>query len=335
MNTPIFIVGANRSGTTLLRLVLNAHPRIAIPEEIVYFGSTMAGAPIESWRSPPITRERYTAFIDDFVDVRSSPLGGIDGSRLKACILERPAMDFKYPYELVLKAWAVHHGKVRWGEKTPGNLFYADILWEMFPGARFVHVVRDPRAGVSSMMQADFFPDDVVFNAMSRRKFMTSGRDILEASVPATHRTLLRYEDLVLNPEETVRSLCAFLEEDFYPEMLSFYKDSSRYMKAEAAESFNKAATRPISADRLHKWKDKLTEADVARIEAVCGRQMQEFGYPSEGSRLRWNHRIELAVKEAYWNLQERRHRGIRHFTVKSPMFARLKGRMFRLWHIR
>lgn len=67
MKSPIFIVGANRSGTTLLRLILNAHSRIAIPEEVVYFGSFMAGVPIEKWRSPGLSEEAYSDFVHDFV----------------------------------------------------------------------------------------------------------------------------------------------------------------------------------------------------------------------------------------------------------------------------
>lgn len=330
MKAPIFVVGANRSGTTLLRLVLNAHPRIAIPEEIVYFGSFMAGVPIESWQSPPLAESRYAAFVRQFIEKKCAALEGIDHEALIGEIMQSETRDFRRPYQMAIEAWARLHGKERWGEKTPGNLFYADVLRDMFPDARFIHMVRDPRAGVSSMMKTSFFPKDIVFNAMSRHKFMTRGRDILETAVPASHRTTLRYEDLVTNPEPTIKALCNFLEEDFHPEMLSFYKDSSRYMKTEAATSFNKAATQPISKDNLEKWKAQLSPGDIARIEAVCRGEMVEYNYPLSSSRVPVAHRAELLIKQLYWKLQEWRHRKVRHYTVKSPMFARLKGRFFR-----
>ncbi len=328
MESPIFIVGANRSGTTLLRLILNAHPHIAIPEEIIYFGSFMAGVPIGQWRNPGLSADRYKHFITDFVDNKCSVLDGIDHGALKAEILADDAQNFCLPYKTMLEAWASQHGKKRWGEKTPGNLFYADILLDMFPDARFIHLVRDPRAGVSSMMKTTFFPDDITFNAMSRRKFMQQGRAILEEAVPEPQRMLLRYEDIVTKPDETVRAICSFIGESFEPAMLSFYKDASRYMKAEAASSFNKAATRPISADMLDKWKKNLSAEDVAMIESVCKKEMAEFGYDFSGQGLSVSQRIELLLKEWYWNMQERKHKEIRHFTVKSKMFARFMNRI-------
>lgn len=327
-NSPIFIVGANRSGTTLLRLILNAHSQLAIPEEIIYFGSTMAGVPIEKWRNPGLSEPAYKAFISKFVDESCSVLDGIDQEGIKQEILESDARDFCHPYRTVLESWAQLHGKQRWGEKTPGNLFYADILLEMFPDARFIHIVRDPRAGVSSMMKTTFFPKDIAFNAMSRRKFMTKGREILEKAVPASQRLLLRYEDIVKAPEPTVQAICSFINVSFEPAMLSFYKDSSRYMKAEAANSFNSAATKPISEDMLDKWKKNLTPAEVSMIERVCYDQMRAFGYEMAGTGLSFRQYIELLVKEIYWKMQEQQHRKVRHFTVKSKMFARFKRRL-------
>lgn len=330
MRSPIFIVGANRSGTTLLRLILNAHSHIAIPEEVVYLNSKVAGVTIERWKNPGFSEGAYAAFIRDFVYNKCEPLHGIEREAVIDAILSDTPYNLKKPYQHVLESWAAHHGKGRWGEKTPGNLFYSDILLEMFPDARFIHVVRDPRAGVSSMMNTSFFPSDIVFNALSRHKFMTKGRAILERSVPESQRIILRYEDLVLKPEETVRHLCDFIDEPFEESMMEFYQDSRRYMKQAAKDSFNKAATRPISSDKLDKWKKKLTRSEIAQIQAVCKKEMAEFGYLVEKSPLNVSVRAELIIKKMYWALQLWRNRDVRHFTVKSPMFARFQARLRR-----
>lgn len=335
MKSPIFIVGANRSGTTLLRLILNAHSRLAIPEEVVYFGSFMAGIPIEKWESPGLNDDAYSRFVKDFVVKKCASLEGVNQEKVTDKILRDKPYDFSKPYRYMLEAWADIHGKNRWGEKTPGNLFYADILLEMFPGAQFIHVVRDPRAGVSSMMNTTFFPKDIVFNALNRHKFMTAGRAILEKAVPENQRMTLRYEDLVLHPEEAVKRICTFLDEPFEASMMGFYKDSSRYMKQDAATKFNKAATKPISADMLLKWKKKLTDSEIAQIEMLCGEEMKEFEYDFEHKRLSLRKRSELHLKRLYWHWQARRHRHIRHFTVKSPMFARFQSRIQKVLGLR
>jgi len=327
VDAPIFIVGANRSGTTLLRLILNAHPRIAIPDELIYFTSYLAGVPIEQWRRPGLPPPEYEAFVDRFLDATCPLLDELDPSRLRDDILDGPPT-FRRPYRCALAAWARHYDKDRWGEKTPGNLFYADILHEMFPEAQFLYVVRDPRAGVASMQRVSFFPDDVIFNALSRRKHDVQGQALLNRSVPDPQRMTVRYEDLVRAPEVQTRAICQFLDEDFSPQMLCFHQDADDYMKDEAEERYNATATQPITDDRVDAWRVRLAPDQVAVVESICHDVMQQFQYEPTGHALSLATRGEMLVKRAYWALQCWRHRDVRHYTVKYPMFARTRSRL-------
>ena len=325
MSAPIFIVGANRSGTTLLRLILNAHPRIAIPDELIYFDSYLAGIPIEQWRFPGLSADAYEAFVEDFLRDNCQPLDELDRAALKRDILFGE-QNFRHPYRRVLKAWADFHGKDRWGEKTPGNLFYADIILEMFPDAQFLYVVRDPRAGVASMQRVSLFPNDVVFNALSRRKHDTQGRKLLRRSVPADQRQTVRYEDLVQSPASTVRSLCDFLGEEYTPSMLRFHEDAEEYMKDAAEERYNETATHPITDDRVDAWKKHLSAEEVAIVESICTAVMQAFGYNPKAPPITLSRRAEMLLKRVYWRYQCWRHRDVRHYTVKHPIFARTRS---------
>ena len=330
MTAPIFIVGANRSGTTLLRLILNAHPRIAIPDELIYFDSHLAGIPIEQWRSPDLSRPAYERFVQDFLTNNCRPLDAIDKETLKTEILSGTPT-FRRPYRCVLEAWAEAHGKERWGEKTPGNLFYPDIILEMFPDAHFLYVVRDPRAGVASMQKVSFFPDDVVFNALSRRKHDTKGRSLLHQTVPPSQRQTIRYEDLVQNPASEVQSICRFLREEYTPAMLRFHQDADDYMKDEAQRGYNETATHPITDDRVDAWRRQLLPRQVATVESICSDIMQCFEYEPTRHRVSLSRRAEILVKQAYWTYQCWRHRDIRQYTVKHPLFARARARLGRL----
>lgn len=326
-NSPLFIVGANRSGTTLLRLILNAHSRIAIPDELIYFGHEIHGVPISDWQRPALDSSSYAALVDNFLSQNCSLLlKDLDAAELRSQILASPP-SLRKPYATVLQAWADHHGKARWGEKTPGNLFFADYILEMFPSAQFVYVVRDPRAGVASMERVSFFPDDVVFNALTRRKHWKAGHQYLRKSVPQSQRVTIQYEDLVQQPEVEVRQVCEFLGEAFEPEMLRFHEDADKYMREEAANGFNDAATRPISDTAIDSWRKNLTQDEIATVEFICGPEMKEQGYPPLNLALSLPQMVMIGVKWTYWSVQSMRN-SYRNFMVKSPMFARLRYRL-------
>lgn len=330
MQAPIFVVGANRSGTTLLRLILNAHSRIAIPEELVYVTSHVGNRGIHQWRDPGYSPGHYRHFVKRFLSSNAEALSPLDLDALANRIVTTTRPNLRSPYQMALEAWAAHHGKERWGEKTPSNIFYAEHILDMFPGAQFIHLIRDPRAGVASMQDVWFFPEDVVLNALNRKKYLVAGQSHLERHVSPRQRLIIRYEDLVRNPPSVTRVVCEFLGEDFEPGMLEYYKTSQQYMKDEAAQSFNSAATKPIAPSKIGRWKDKLTPRAIAMIELVCHDEMKQHGYALQNHRLSLQDRAVVLAKTLYWHLQNWRNRHNPHFVVKDPPFNRTRHRLRR-----
>lgn len=328
MDAPIFIVGANRSGTTLLRLMLNAHPHIAIPDEVNYFESAFQGIPVTDWAAPGLTDDEYAAFVTERIEAMLAHSGmDLDRASLQAAMRAGPAT-FRTPYAVLLHHWAEKHGATRWGEKTPGNLFFVDVLREMFPSARFIHMVRDPRAGVASMQRVSFFPDDVALNALIRRTFADDARTRLPSVVPASHRRAVRYEDLVTDPEATLRSLCAFLETSYHPAMLHFHQAAEQHMSDDAATAFNATATRPVQTGRVRAWETRLSRHEVAMVETICQTEMEAFGYAPTNARLSATAWAEVQMKTLYWHLQTWRNRDVRGHLVRYPMCARFRDRL-------
>lgn len=300
-NAPIFIVGANRSGTTLLRLILNAHPQIAIPEELNYFNPWL----VNHWREAAPDREAFRSRVHWYLHQKlpSGAFGNTDLSAFEEEIVRQAdTYDWRGLYQGALQSWAARHDKARWGEKTPGNLFYVDTLRAMFPEAQFIHLVRDPRAGVLSMQEASFFGDDVSINALNRRKYLREGlrRD---AAMPSEEWTRVRYEDLLTAPEDTVQSLCHFLGERYTPSMLTYYEDADQYMSAAAAQNFNQAARRPIDPTKAHSWRETLSSKDGGVIETICRREMKVLGYTLEEPSPSLYTRIAITIKFLYWYL--------------------------------
>ncbi len=329
MDAPVFIVGANRSGTTLLRLILNAHSEMAIPDEINYFYSFRGASDYRRWWAPDLTTDEYAEFVDDFLQTNRAVTPELDVERLREEILSGPP-NLRRPYRLLLERWAQHYGKSRWGEKTPGNLYSAHLIMSMFPDARFIQLVRDPRAVVHSMQRVSFFPDDVIFNALNLRKSLTDGQAHLETSVPASQRMTVRYEDLVEDPVPLLRRLCTFAGLDFEPSMLAFHEDAAQYMTGAASNSFNTTATHPISQSRADAWTRQLSEEDVALIDVVTRDAMTTFGYTPRDVRLPIRQWIELAIKYPYWRYHCWRNRRIPQYVLRHEMLDGLRSRLRR-----
>jgi hypothetical protein len=139
---------------------------------------------------------------------------------------------------------------------------------------------------------------------------------------------VVRYEDLTAHPETVLREVCTCIGEDYDPAMLAYHETSSAFMKEEAAATFNAAATQPVTAKKVDAWKKTLTDRDVALIESICAAEMRRYGYQPAATAPPLDARFERGIKSAYWHLQSLRNRHNRHYTVKHPVFARLRTRL-------
>jgi hypothetical protein len=317
-NSPIFVVGAPRSGTTMMRLILNAHPNIAIPPETSYFPDIYwrHAAPNGTARNAALWPQVVDAFTR-LCEARFRPTIDLQevGDSLRAC-----APDFGLLLALPHARWAAAQGKGRWGEKTPLHIFYADIIMHLFPAAKIVAMQRDPRAVVASLNRFVAAGNDTVLNARLWRDVWTRGRAILGSSVPAAQRLTVCYEDLVGSPEQVTRKVCAFLGEDFDPAMLSFGETASGYIDVVRSAKIQQ----PIHADPAE-WRHQLSDRQVALVERVCGSPMTELGYTHEGRGLRTSELAEVAVKLAYVDYKQWRRREDRYCGVTYRPLGRIR----------
>ncbi len=309
----MFVVGAPRSGTTLMRLLINAHPNIAISNETHFF---------------PRVYERFAS------DAATGWSMAVEFF-MQRCSIERPAdytvsremlenllePDYARLLSLPLQQWAISQGKSRWGEKTPGHVFFTDLLMRFFPDANFVVMQRDPRAVVASMNRFDLIAsNDAVFNARLWYDTWTRGKKILCDSVPTPQRMTVRFEELILEPDAVVRRICDFLGEEFSPAMLRFYETAREVAGAKRQPNL----MQPIGGDPFA-WREQLSKREVSIVEAVCGSVMSELRYEKEGQPLGLTQRVQVRVKIAYIDAKQFQHRGERYHPVLYPPFGRLK----------
>ncbi len=213
---PIFDVGAQRSGTTLLQAMLGTHPRIAAPPEMHFISRIVAlGDFLGDLNDDANLRRVLHDALNPTVPLLVGC--GFDEAMLFERACARPRT-FAAVLDLVMSDFAERHGgKARWSEKTPNQSIGAVRF--LFPEAQVVHIVRDPRDVIASARETPWEDRHVVRLAETWRHF-TLG-NIAAGRVAGPSRFFqLRYEDLTGDPEAAMRLVCAFLGEGFVPEMI-------------------------------------------------------------------------------------------------------------------
>jgi hypothetical protein len=175
----------------------------------------------------------------------------------------------------VLGSWAAATSKDRWGEKTPSHAYFWDTIAETYPDAPIIHLVRDGRDVALSQIAARFGPKTIYRAARRWARYMeVMGR--LTMSLPASQVHVVRYEQLIREPEMVVRSLCGFLGEPFEASMLDFHQNMIPYSRY-SCEHAN--LERPLKGGNSHRWLTLMSPRDVATFEAVAGKQLTQWGY--------------------------------------------------------
>jgi hypothetical protein len=273
----VFVVGCPRSGTTLLSLMIHAHPRLAIPPETRFL--------LTSWRG----RERFgdlstlrqrKALARSCVR-RGSRIRdlGLDPQETFRAILDAPAT-IGSAYGTVFRLFAERHGAARWGDKRPAYFQEVDVLLRLFPDAQIVSIVRDGRATVASLKRMPWWPYDSVASmaTWSQAEYCTR-RNQRRLAADTFH--VVRYETLVAEPEPELRRLCAFLAEDFDPAMLT--PAQVRDVVPEA-KTWHANLGRSVSTDRVDSWQGGLEPWEIGLMEVVLRRKLTRWGYELSGA---------------------------------------------------
>jgi hypothetical protein len=299
--------------------MLNAHPHIGVPNELSYFTS-VPDSWIASWQNVPVSVPEFRQAVRDQLFHRyAMEEVGIETEPLLERIVDVAAdRNLRTPYRLMLEAYVDAEGKKRWGEKTPTNLFYCDTLCEMFPDARFIHLVRDPRAVVRSANRFPRLPDDTVINASNWHHYMQVGYRRLTQHVPSSQRRTIRYEDLTSTPEASAREICEFINAPFSERMLRFHEESEEYMPSSIDElGGSRKVTRPVYTDKQAKWKDELTDSEIGIIESMCGDFMSVFGYELTDAEIPLSSLLRYQMRRLYTRAKRWQHRHDRFHIIR------------------
>ena len=280
MNPYVFIVGCSRSGTTLLRRMVDAHPEIAITPEthwITQFSKRRTGLSDDGH----VTSATVTALRGQ----SKFPKLGVEPAQLERLLSTDGPLSFARFVTAVFDLYGRQRGKALVGDKTPGYVRDIHTLHALWPRARFVHIIRDGRdvclSALNWKRKADDFrrrfptwdEDPVTTAALWWRWHVELGRRVGMRLPPGLYREV-RYETLVQEPEDTCRTLCAFLDLPYEDAMVRFHEGRTRRKPGLDA----KHAWLPPTPG-LRDWESQMPADVLERVEAAAGDLLDELGY--------------------------------------------------------
>src|SRR4051812_9994691 len=237
------------SGTTLLRLMLDSHERIAIPHETGFMRA-------------------YNSML--FIPFKWTGRGWAERLGWPGDEFDEKVREF---FDDIFMRYAREHGKERWGEKTPLHTWHINAMKRVFPDAVFIAIVRHPGAAIASNMRRFQHP----LNRAAYHYERYNKEIARQAEILPRRMITLRYEDLLLRTEPVMRELLAWLGEDWSDKVPEHHvvQGSRDHVRIEGKTR----ADESIDASRISQWTDAMPAADRRYITRTVGRLGEFFGY--------------------------------------------------------
>jgi hypothetical protein len=276
---PIIVCGCPRSGTTLLQLMLHAHPRLAIPPETRFVLEGYQARREFGDLAQEANRRRLADWITNrprsrFVDL------GLDAEDVHAEIVAGPGT-LGAALATVFRAYARRFGKARWGDKRPAYVFNLAVLTRLFPDAQFVQVIRDGRDCVASLKRMPWFHGGVPGAVSAWAQAVDQGRWATRTLGPDSYLEV-RYEELVADPPAQLRRLCGFLGEEYDPAMAEPAHVAD--VAVPGHKTWHERTHQPVDTGRVGSWARRLEPDEIALCEAALGGRLVANGYQLSGA---------------------------------------------------
>lgn len=278
MIKPFFIIGTERSGTNLLRMILNFGPDVCVPH-------------------PP-------HFLKNLASLEASfgPLSNDQNLRklIRACLsylkLHPYQWDLDVSIEEVVKAlkssaypvsllgiqsvlydlYTLREGKSRWGCKSTFSVRHIHEIKKTIPDALFIHLVRDPRDVCVSATKSQFNHYHPIFTSRLWQEEQVLARTARDLYPDSYH--LIRYEDLIENPSEITQRVCTFLQIEYHESMLEYHQGSEAQKSSSLSKSW-KNTGREVLKSNSGMYSRALTMKEVSLIESQCYPLMNDYQY--------------------------------------------------------
>lgn len=273
---PFFIIGAGRSGTTLLRTILMGHPDIIIPPETFGFRPSFKDFHLLQNSNWETIVEKV---ISNYQQSKQFEMWEVDLFHAKetGLQLQNNQRSLANLIQLIFLEYGSKHKPSAniWGDKTPLNTYYLKYINMTFPQARYVNLVRDGRDVVSSLKVAGL--------SNSRNSCLRWNQAIelvnqFKNRVPSHRLLTIRYEDFVTQFESKFQNICSFLDLN-YSDFDFKHESLSSKMKDVNQYKHFKNLLNPINDKSIGKWKSNLSDSEIKSIYPLIKTNLAQLGY--------------------------------------------------------
>jgi LPS sulfotransferase NodH len=283
MANPIFVMGAPRSGTTLLRLLLTTHSDICIPPESLFFLALEPRYSNGNICVENFLNDLYSKNFPKFCE------WNIDRQLLLNNLKRYQELNYALAVEAVYQTYRQQFDSkaLVWGDKNPCHIHHVDKIQRHFPESKIILIIRDFRACYSSMKNIIAKEQDSkkVWTGPKTLEGMTRQWNQVIDLVDKHHQRseqfyLIYYENLVREPVAQLTKVCEWLGVSFQEPMLSFYQRNVKLGLVLSSQIvLNPNTFKPINSERVDAWKGELSLADVGAVRLMHGESLKKLGY--------------------------------------------------------
>lgn len=324
-----FILGRPRSGTTLLRTLLDIHPQVNIPLEnsgMIHLHFKYRG--VRHW-----DQEKQKQLLADFRAQKFMESWKLDWDAIEDLCAQCPParLSFNTLIRVIYFHYQSEFNKEAFsclGDKSPLNSLYSKRIMQIFPNAKFIHLVRDYRANLASMSKHKVFSPSRTVILMQWRKSVKQIRR-LAAEHPQSFLEI-RYEDLVSDPLNSFEKVCDFLQIRFSAELLDpQYRQKAirKIYNQDFLNTWQPGLSERISTSHIHKWEIELDGSEVRKADYIAGKTGHLYQYEPRHGRFGPLFILWTELKKVFFHLNELN----RYLYDRLPyrMKDRIKNRRF------
>jgi len=276
IDNPIFIIGTERSGSNLLRLLLNSHSNIAIPHPPHLMRDFHR---FEIGYGDLDINVHFSDLIEDCIEFVNSHFAPWPYNVSKENLIQ--FIEDKSLYGIYVALYEQYRDfkkKKRWGCKSTFMWREVETILSHHANPKFIHLIRDPRDVAVSAKKSIFSKGHPYNLALLWNHEQRNIEEYKKSALNDKNYLLVKYEDLTLNSRETLKKIMDFLNEEVEDQQFEFFKTDEASSLAKQSESWKNVQS-PIVSDSVGQYKKTLSQKEQYYLEAVCGELMKKYHY--------------------------------------------------------